>query len=685
LDSTSDNGRELINAQLQGGEQSQNIQQPQPQQAGQQAQQEMVFLGSLLAFLSRTKPWPRQQVEQVLGGVEVYATADGKVIFVYNGRRTHPIDPRLLPREESTLYILEGAFRHLFQDEDRVRIASVITHYALNRVLLRNSVKNATLKEEAEEKVSREDLIHMLETRLLEEFTVNEKRTIRTFYTMQRQKIYQMGLYCWQEEGGYYIQCEPLIKQRLREIAEELGTTHYKKTTRDVINEVLDRITAKTMEELTIHPMKISFKNIAVDFGRIEEFATTGGIKLLENAVLEPDPDVIAFNHVPHRLPPEAWQEVVARLREARLPVAVNIEELAMRYCPKALEVFKAWSPTQWETLFEVVGFMMSPRYFPAKIVVLVGSGGNGKTTFIRLLERVLGRENVTQVPLHELLYDKFAPGDLMHKLANLVDDLDPKPLRNAGAIKKLTGEGFVCSDRKYRDRVCFHATAKHLFTANQLPKEVENTPAFWRRILVVEFPNRFQENPGFVEKAFTEPEIEGLILVSLVAYMQVLWRGDFSTNTARLWRWLAEVAEDSARAFIRGLFNWELCGDFGYVAVIHPPKPQAPEDAELLKELLKQSIKGPEELERLFKALEHAQTRGEPKTGLQRLYGLYRRFCEMYGVEPASMQDFSRALEEELARELASGKIKRYMKEGRVYFKGVEVAPCPWRFREPY
>jgi phage/plasmid-associated DNA primase len=54
-------------------------------------------------------------------------------------------------------------------------------------------------------------------------------------------------------------------------------------------------------------------------------------------------------------------------------------------------------------------------------------------------------------------------------------------------------------------------------------------TFAFWRRWLVLKFPNKFQKVEGFYENNFTEEVIENIIPVSLLAFRNVLLSGRFS------------------------------------------------------------------------------------------------------------------------------------------------------------
>ncbi len=58
-----------------------------------------------------------------------------------------------------------------------------------------------------------------------------------------------------------------------------------------------------------------------------------------------------------------------------------------------------------------------------------------------------------------------------------------------------LTGEDEICADRKFRDPICSKNYTKLIFSADELPEVINQTYAFWRRWIVVEFSNRSLDN----------------------------------------------------------------------------------------------------------------------------------------------------------------------------------------------
>ena len=144
--------------------------------------------------------------------------------------------------------------------------------------------------------------------------------------------------------------------------------------------------------------------------------------------------------------------------------------------------------------LQEWVGYNLWIFGYPAqKALILVGEGGNGKSTFIGLIEALIGKNNRSAVSLHELEDNRFASHDLFGKASNLYPDLPDKDLKSTGRFKMLTGGDPIRAEDKNIRSFTFHNVAKLTFSCNKIPRVTEDTVAFFRRFIIVEFPNSFE------------------------------------------------------------------------------------------------------------------------------------------------------------------------------------------------
>jgi len=182
----------------------------------------------------------------------------------------------------------------------------------------------------------------------------------------------------------------------------------------------------------------------------------------------------------------------------------------------------------------ELFGYCLFRRYFIHKAFMFVGSGNNGKTTLIHLLERFLGEENVSNEPLHALSENRFAAAKLTGKLANTYADLPARALKETGIFKALTGEDRITAEEKFKKPFEFRNTAKLIFSCNELPPTYDSSDAFFNRWIILNFPNKFEgekADPHILDKLTTEQELSGLLNLALEGLKRLLQRGDFSRS----------------------------------------------------------------------------------------------------------------------------------------------------------
>ena len=162
--------------------------------------------------------------------------------------------------------------------------------------------------------------------------------------------------------------------------------------------------------------------------------------------------------------------------------------------------------------LQEWTGYNLWTFGYPAqKALILVGEGGNGKSTFIGLIEALIGKNNRSAVSLHELEDNRFASHDLFGKASNLYPDLPDKDLKSTGRFKMLTGGDPIRAEDKNIKAFTFHNVAKLTFSCNKIPRVPEDTIAFFRRFIIIEFPYSFEgsdkEDRGLKEKLISDKD----------------------------------------------------------------------------------------------------------------------------------------------------------------------------------
>ena len=136
------------------------------------------------------------------------------------------------------------------------------------------------------------------------------------------------------------------------------------------------------------------------------------------------------------------------------------------------------------------------------KFHVWAGSGSNGKSKLIELLEKSLG-DYSCKMNASNLLQKRGAgtaanPELARTKGARFVNCQEPDQNSelNVGIMKELTGGDTIITRAMYKESFEFKPQFKMILTCNQKPKLPEDDEATWRRVVLVEFISKFTWEP---------------------------------------------------------------------------------------------------------------------------------------------------------------------------------------------
>ena len=162
--------------------------------------------------------------------------------------------------------------------------------------------------------------------------------------------------------------------------------------------------------------------------------------------------------------------------------------------------------------LREIPALCLMEEQYPYSYM-LVGSGANGKTTYLNLLMRFLGKENVSNLALQDL-NSRFRLYRLVGKLANICGDIPETAISDTGTgiFKMLTGGDPVTVEKKFKEPFEYYNRAVMVFSANKLPEVKDMTDAFWRRWMLIKFPYKFKDNPNLLDELSTPEELSGFL-----------------------------------------------------------------------------------------------------------------------------------------------------------------------------
>ena len=230
-----------------------------------------------------------------------------------------------------------------------------------------------------------------------------------------------------------------------------------------------------------------------------------------------------------HLSPPSADFRSPVRIAAAYDPAA---------RCPAVERFIAQVFPDGAELLYEVIGHLMIPENLQ-RALMLLGPGGNGKSTVLRLINRILGPENISSVSLQALEDNRFAAADLYGKLANIYADLDARALNATGVFKSITGGDPIRGEHKHRQAFTFIPYARLVFSANEAPPTHDSSHAFFDRWIILPFEERIRgsqqerQQDDLLAELTTPQELSGLLNHALNGLDRLRRTGKFTTTPA--------------------------------------------------------------------------------------------------------------------------------------------------------
>jgi len=163
--------------------------------------------------------------------------------------------------------------------------------------------------------------------------------------------------------------------------------------------------------------------------------------------------------------------------------------------CPKFIKFLHDClnDPKDIITIIEEISNVLTTNKINSEVSgIWIGNGANGKSTLLKVIRGIFGRENCSNVSIHALQYDRFSKSLLNGKLVNAHSDISSKELNNMGIFKQLVSGDPIPVEKKNKDpfdMICF---AKMFFSANEMPDIKDNSDGIFRRIIVTNFDNQF-------------------------------------------------------------------------------------------------------------------------------------------------------------------------------------------------
>lgn len=293
-------------------------------------------------------------------------------------------------------------------------------------------------------------------------------------------------------EDGAYIHGLNRIEAKMIEVIPKLSRSQRKETL-----DYIDLLCTK--DTLMSDARYIAFNNGIYDVESDE--------------LLEFDPKYIVTNKINYNYCENAHDELVDRTLDK---LACNRKEI------RAL-------------LEECAGYCFYKRNELRKAFIFTGDKSNGKSTYIAMLQQMLGQNNTCALDIRELS-DRFKTAEMYQKLACLGDDIGDDFLKDMSIFKKLVSGDAVSAERKGEHPFSFCSFAKLIFSANSLPRTKDRTGAVLDRLIVIPFNATFSKSdadydPYIKYKLLEDNCIEYLIKLGVAGLRRVLEKKSFTES----------------------------------------------------------------------------------------------------------------------------------------------------------
>ena len=244
-----------------------------------------------------------------------------------------------------------------------------------------------------------------------------------------------------------------------------------------------------------------------------------GIYNVLDDSFSPFSPEYVITNMIPWDWNPNAYYELTDQILNN-----ISVHDSAIR-----------------SLLEEMIGSCMyrSNALAGGKAFILTGTGANGKSTFLDMVKRLLGIQNISVLDLKKL-NDRFSTVMMFGKVANIGDDISDEFVVDTAEFKKIVTGQSIDAEHKGQPKFNFDPYCKLLFSANSIPRigKGRDSGAILRRLVIVPFNARFTPDspdykPFIGEDLQCQESMEYMIQIGLQGLKRVLETRQYTTNEA--------------------------------------------------------------------------------------------------------------------------------------------------------
>ena len=194
------------------------------------------------------------------------------------------------------------------------------------------------------------------------------------------------------------------------------------------------------------------------------------------------------------------------------------------------------------ELLQQIAGYVLYSDCSLQRIFCLIGAGGNGKSVYLNVLQRLFNPSVCSDLEPNDMLKD-FHLIKLKDSILNIASDIDSNIKNTENLLKRISTGEKISACYKHQNYVDFNPRCKLVFSTNEMPT-VNTVKGLDRRLLFVNFPCQFVDEPNpsdptqfkrdiYIEQKLTA-ELQGIFNWAYEGYKMLKRDGVFTDTNAQ-------------------------------------------------------------------------------------------------------------------------------------------------------
>lgn len=199
--------------------------------------------------------------------------------------------------------------------------------------------------------------------------------------------------------------------------------------------------------------------------------------------------------------------------------------------CPHWRQYMEQWIPDEGarQLLQEFFGYCLIPDTKLESFLILTGSGSNGKSMMLNFIKKIFG-DACSSLSTSKMV-ERFGKAALYGKLINICteDEGEGGYLKHTDEIKAIVSGEEIVAEFKGKDPFKFRSTARLVFATNNIPRTRDRSFGWYRRQIIINFPNRFKKDMNIAREMeyWMEKEKAGIFNWLLEGLRRVMLRGN--------------------------------------------------------------------------------------------------------------------------------------------------------------